>query len=59
MTEFYFNDDPTKLPDFTESCHPVQLFHTHEYDGKHSLASRGLLQTVRNLGLRVESMAPI
>lgn len=57
MTEFYFNDDPTKLPDFTESCHPVQLFHTHEYDGKHSLASRGLLQTVRNLGIEVESMA--
>ncbi|MDH5923679.1 hypothetical protein L8R85_21860 [Vibrio splendidus] len=58
MTKFYFNDNPTLLPDFSESCHPVQLFHTHVYDGnKHSLASRGLLQTVRDLGVAVEPKA--
>ncbi|EHZ2653557.1 hypothetical protein K5N43_000890 [Vibrio vulnificus] len=58
MTKFYFNDNPNQLPEYSESCHPVQLFHTHEYDEKkHSLASRGLLQTVRDLGVAVEPKA--
>ncbi|WP_299082394.1 Qat anti-phage system QueC-like protein QatC [uncultured Paraglaciecola sp.] len=56
MTNFYFNHDPSNLPAFTEDCHPVQIFHTHQHDiNKHSLASRQLLQTVRDLGLNVDA----
>ena len=48
MTNFYFNNDPSKLPEFSEDCHPVQIYHTHQYDStKHSLASRALLETIR------------
>lgn len=58
MTNFYFNHDPANLPDFSEDCHPVQMFHTHQNDiTKHSLVSKQLLQTVRDLGLNVDADA--
>ena len=58
MTNFYFNHDPANLPDFSVGCHPVQIFHTHQHNiNKHSLASRQLLQTVRDLGLNVDADA--
>ncbi|NWO06609.1 MAG: hypothetical protein HLX50_13245 [Alteromonadaceae bacterium] len=58
MTDFYFNHDPANLPDYSEGCHPVQLFHTHFNDiGKHSLASKQLLQTVRDLGINLDEKA--
>lgn len=58
MTNYYFNHDPAELPDFSEDCHPVQLFHTHKHNpDKHSLASRALLQTVRDLGINVDADA--
>ena len=58
MTNFYFNHDPANLPDFSEDCHPVQMFHTHQNDiTKHSLVSKQLLQTVRDLGLHVDADA--
>ncbi len=56
MTNFYFNHDPANLPDFSDDCHPVQMFHTHQNDiTKHSLVSKQLLQTVRDLGLNVDA----
>ena len=58
MTNFYFNHDPANLPDFSDDCHPVQMFHTHQNDiTKHSLVSKQLLQTVRDLGLHVDADA--
>jgi len=58
MTNFYFNNDPAELPDFSENCHPVQLFHTHTHNEyKHSIASKKLLQTVRDLGVNVDADA--
>lgn len=58
MTNFYFNNDPSKLPEFSEDCHPVQIYHTHQYDSsKHSLASRALLETIRGLGVYVDADA--
>ncbi len=58
MTNFYFNHDPANLPDFSNDCHPVQMFHTHQNDiTKHSLVSKQLLQTVRDLGLNVDADA--
>jgi len=58
MTSFYFNNDPAKLPEFSEGCHPVQIYNTHQYDSsKHSLASRALMETVRDLGVYVDGDA--
>jgi len=58
MTNFYFNNDPSKLPEFSEGCHPVQIYNTHQYDSsKHSLASRSLMDTVRDLGVYVDGDA--
>lgn len=58
MTNFYFNDDPTQLPEYSESCHPVQIFNTHPYDSsKHSRASGSLLKRVRELGISVDAKA--
>lgn len=58
MTDFYFNHDPAELPDFSETCHPVQLFHTHQHNAyKHSIASRALLQTIRDLGINIDADA--
>lgn len=58
MTNFYFNNDPSKLPEFSEGCHPVQIYHTHPYDSsKHSLASRALLETIRGLGVYIDADA--
>ena len=58
MTNFYFNNDPAKLPEFSEDCHPVQIYHTHQYDSsKHSLASRALLETIRGLGVYIDADA--
>jgi hypothetical protein len=58
MTNYYFNNDPAKLPEFAENCHPVQIYHTHPLDSsKHSSASRALLETVRDLGINVDADA--
>ena len=58
MTNFYFNNDPAKLPEFSEGCHPVQIYNTHQYDSsKNSLASRALMDTVRDLGVYVDGDA--
>ncbi len=58
MTNFYFNNDPAKLPEFSEGCHPVQIYNTHQYDSsKNSLASRALMETVRDLGVYVDGAA--
>lgn len=56
MTNFYYNNDPSQLPDYSEACHPVQLFNTHLYDSsKHSRASGSLLKRVRELGVDVDA----
>jgi hypothetical protein len=58
MINFYFNSDPTQLPAYSETCHPVQIFNTHKYDNtKHSCASLGLLKKVKGLGLNVDADA--
>lgn len=58
MINFHFNNDPALLPEFSDSCHPVQIFHTHKYDNtKNSTASRSLLQNVRKLGVNVDADA--
>lgn len=56
MTNFYFNDDPAQLPEYSENCHPVQIFNTHPYDSsKHSRASASLLNQIRRLGVSVNA----
>jgi len=58
MTNFYFNNDPAQLPEYSENCHPVQIFNTHPYDSsKHSRASGSLLNRVRELGINVDADA--
>ena len=58
MTNFYFNDDPSQLPEYSDACHPVQIFNTHPYDSsKHSRASGTLLHRIRQLGIQVDSKA--
>lgn len=58
MTNFYFNNDPAQLPEYSENCHPVQIFNTHPYDSsKHSRASGSLLTRVRELGINVSAEA--
>lgn len=58
MTNFYFNNDPSQLPVYSEACHPVQLFNTHPSDSsKHSRVSGGLLKRVRELGISVDASA--
>ncbi|EIF5018035.1 hypothetical protein LFV94_002550 [Vibrio vulnificus] len=58
MTNFYFHNDPSELPTFSEDCHPVQIYNTHQYDKtKHSVASRALLDTVRDLGVQIDADA--
>lgn len=58
MVNFYFNNDPSQLPEYSEACHPVQLFNTHPHDSsKHSRASGSLLKRVRELGISVDANA--
>jgi len=58
MTNFYFNHDPVQLPEYSEKCHPVQIFNTHPYDSsKHSRASGSLLKQVRQLGININENA--
>jgi hypothetical protein len=58
MTNYFFNHDPANLPEYSENSHPVQIFNTHKYDGnKYSLASRGLLEKVRDLGVDIDADA--
>jgi 7-cyano-7-deazaguanine synthase in queuosine biosynthesis len=58
MTNFYFNNDPAQLPEYSENCHPVQIFNTHPYDSsKHSRASGSLLNQIRKLGISVNANA--
>lgn len=58
MTNFYFNNDPSKLPDYSDTCHPVQIFDTHHYNSsKHSVASRSLIKTIRKLGVKIDEKA--
>tara|TARA_R110001583_G_scaffold193666_1_gene362585 strand:- start:2461 stop:3792 length:1332 start_codon:yes stop_codon:yes gene_type:complete len=58
MINFYFNNDPSQLPEYSDTCHPVQLFKTHPYDSsKNSIASGSLLKRVRELGVNVDENA--
>ena len=58
MTNFYFHNDPSELPAYSENCHPVQIYNTHQYDKtKYSVASRALLDTVRDLGVNIDADA--
>jgi hypothetical protein len=58
MTNFYFHNDPSELPEYSANCHPVQIYNTHQYDKtKYSVASRALLNTVRNLGVYIDAVA--
>lgn len=58
MIDFYFHNDPSELPAYSERCHPVQIYNTHQYDRtKYSVASRSLLDTVRGLGVHIDTDA--
>lgn len=58
MINFYFNNDPSLLPEYSDTSHPVQLFNTHPHDSsKHSKTSGGLLKKVRELGINVDKNA--
>jgi 7-cyano-7-deazaguanine synthase in queuosine biosynthesis len=58
MTNFYFNNDPAQLPEYSETCHPVQIFNTHPYNSlRHSRASGSLLNQVRKLGVKLDADA--
>lgn len=58
MTNFYFNNDPAQLPEYSENCHPVQIFNTHPYNSlRHSRASGSLLNQVRKLGVKLDAGA--
>ena len=56
MINFYFNNNPSELPDYSERIHPVQIYNTHKYNKeKHSLASRDLVNIVRRLGVEINN----
>lgn len=58
MTNYYFHNDPSELPEFSDDSHPVQLYSTHSYDKtKHSKTSRSLLKEVRRLGVPIDENA--
>jgi len=58
MTNYYFHNDPSELPSYSENRHPVQVYNTHNHDKKkHSKASRTLLDKVRDLGVHIDAKA--
>lgn len=58
MINYYFHNDPSKLPEYSAEWHPVQIYNTHDYDAtKHSKASRTLLEEVRKLGVPIDADA--
>lgn len=58
MNNFYFNNDPAQLPEYSATSHPVQIFNTHPHDKiKHSAASGALMDKVRDLGINVDAAA--
>ncbi|MDW7551507.1 Qat anti-phage system QueC-like protein QatC [Pseudoalteromonas peptidolytica] len=58
MINFYFNHDPALLPEYSDACHPVQLFNTHPHNkAKYSRASGTLLKRVRDLGVEIDANA--
>lgn len=58
MINFYFHNDPSELPAYSDNCHPVQLFCSHQHDKtKHSKASRSLLLNLRDLGVDIDESA--
>lgn len=58
MINYYFHNDPSRLPAYSEICHPVQVYNTHNHDKKkHSKASRTLLDKVRDLGVHIDANA--
>ena len=58
MTDFYFNHNPDKLPDYSDENHPVQIFDSHPLNKqKCSHASHELIKKIRKLGVQVHSDA--
>ncbi|HHC6561641.1 hypothetical protein HJ059_02360 [Vibrio parahaemolyticus] len=56
MQQCYFDSNPEHLPDHTTDCYPVQIYGTHPYDpDKSSLASRSLINKIRDLGVNIDS----
>ncbi|MFT6873679.1 MAG: 7-cyano-7-deazaguanine synthase in queuosine biosynthesis [Roseivirga sp.] len=54
MTDFYFHHNPDELPDYSDECHPVQIFDSHPLNKyKCSHASKELVTKVRKLGVTV------
>ena len=58
MTDFYFHHDPDQLPDYSDECHPVQIFDGHPLNKfKCSHASKKLLTKIRRLGVAINTDA--
>jgi 7-cyano-7-deazaguanine synthase in queuosine biosynthesis len=54
MTDFYFHHNPDELPDYSDECHPVQIFDSHPLNKyKCSHASKELVTKIRKLGVTV------
>jgi hypothetical protein len=59
MTNFKFHHDPAELPEFNESCHPVQMFdNVNVNQEKTSIIARTLLKTsIKSLGTYISEDA--
>ena len=56
MTKFVFHHDPRKLPQHTETCHPVQMYNKYKWDSlSSSCIARPIINTIRDLGCRVSN----
>ena len=58
MTKFVFHHDPIKLPQYSESCHPVQMYDKCKWNPlSSSCIARPLIGKIRDLGCRVSNDA--
>jgi len=58
MTKFVFHHNPKKLPTHSETCHPVQMYDTYQWNSlSASCIARPIIGKIRDLGCRVSNDA--
>ena len=58
MAYFVFHHNPKKLPEYNETCHPVQLYNRHSWSSsKSSIIARKAIETIRDLGCKIDNKA--
>lgn len=56
MSNFVFHHDPKKLPTYSDTCHPVQMYDKNKWNSlSSSCIARPLIGKIRDLGIRVSN----